>query len=85
MRYFPLLDFQYTVLLFFFGLAFLMLIWLAFAYEEREGEQNIREEYPDGLRDGSGPVPLLLIFLYLGFIIWAVAYVVVIGIQGHPF
>lgn len=85
MRYFPLLDFQYTVLLIFFGLAFLILIWLAFAYEEREGEQKIREEYADGLKERNGPVPLLLIFLYLGFIIWAVAYVVVIGIQGQPF
>ena len=85
MRYFPLLDFQYTVLLIFLGLAFLMLIWLAFAYEEGEGKQEAREKYPDGIEERNGPVPLLLLFLYLGFIIWAVAYVAVIGIQGHPF
>jgi hypothetical protein len=85
MRYFQLLDFQNTVLLIFLGLTFLILAYLAFGYPDRKGEQEALEEFPDGIKEGNGPLPPLLIFLYLGFAVWAIAYVLVIGIQGQPF
>jgi len=85
MRYFPLLDFQYIVLLIFLGSASLIALYLAFTHEEDDEGQEIKEEYPEGIRGRNGPVPLVLIFLYLGFIIWAIVYVVTIGIKGQPF
>jgi hypothetical protein len=30
-------------------------------------------------------LPPILIFLYVAFIVWAIGYVVVIGIKGGPF
>lgn len=38
----------------------------------REGEPT---EFPDGLREGHGPVPVLLVALYAGLAIWAIVYV----------
>jgi hypothetical protein len=84
MRYFPLLDFQYVVLLIFLGIASLIAMYLAFTYEEEDEGQEVKEEYPEGIRVRNGPVPLVLILLYLAFIIWSIVYVVVMGIKGQP-
>jgi hypothetical protein len=89
MRFFPLLDFQYAMLLIFLGLIALVLIYVAFrTYDflpakREKGEED--EEYPGGIRASNHPIPLILISLYAGLAIWAVAYVVVIGIRGNPF
>jgi NADH:ubiquinone oxidoreductase subunit 3 (subunit A) len=89
MRFFPLLDFQYAMLLIFLGLIALVLIYVAFrTYDflppkKEKGEEV--EEYPGGIQASNKPIPLILIFLYAGLAIWAVAYVVVIGIRGNPF
>ena len=89
MRFFPLLDFQYAMLLIFLGLIALVLIYVAFrTYDflpakREKGEEDV--EYPGGIRASNNPIPLILIFLYAGLAIWAVAYVVVIGIRGSPF
>ncbi len=40
--------------------------------EEREERE---ERFPDGLREGHGPVPLLLLFLYAALVVWALVYV----------
>ncbi len=85
MHYFPLLDFQDIVLLFFLGIVILMAMYLAFVREEQDDRREIKEEYPDGIRAGNRPVPLLLIFLYLSVIIWAIVYVLTVGITGTPF
>jgi len=85
MRYFPLLDFQYIVLIIYLGIASLIVLYLAFTYQEKDEGQEIEEAYPAGIQGRNGPVPLVLIFLYLGFIIWAIVYVVTIGIKGQPF
>ena len=85
MRFFPLLDFQYAMLLIFLGLIALVLIYVAFrTYDflpsKREEGEKVGE-YPGGIRASNNPIPLILIFLYAGLAIWAVAYVVVIGIR----
>jgi hypothetical protein len=85
MHYFPLLDFQYIVLTFFLGIVFLMALYLAFLREEKNGGRERQEEYPDGIRAGNGPFPLVLIFLYLAVMVWAIVYVMKIGIKGNPF
>ena len=89
MRLFPLLDFQYTMILIFLGVIALILIYVAFYSSDflpRSGAKKEEvEEYPQGIQAYHKPIPLILILLYAGLAIWAVAYVVVIGIKGAPF
>ncbi len=89
MRFFSLVDFQYAMLLIFLGLIALVLIYVAFfTYDFLPGKRDEGEEveeYPGGIQASNKPIPLILIFLYTGLAIWAVAYVVVIGIKGMPF
>jgi hypothetical protein len=78
-----------VVLLFFLGLAALALICVAFSgygsRREREEDSEEPEEYPEGIQVGKGPIPSLMVFVYVAFIIWAVGYVLVIGILKGPF
>jgi uncharacterized membrane protein len=37
-----------------------------------------------GFRHHSRPVPAVLVFIYIGFAIWAVFYVILFGIFGGP-
>jgi hypothetical protein len=37
-----------------------------------------------GFRDRSRPVPAVMIFVYAGFAVWAVLYLVFFGIMGGP-
>jgi hypothetical protein len=88
MRFFSVLDTQYAVLLVFLGLIFLVLVSIAFGgyvLPTRKGRREEVEEFPEGLRAGNGPLPLLLFFIYLSFIVWAAGYVIVIGIGGGAF
>jgi hypothetical protein len=89
MRYFPLFDFQMVVLLSFFGLTILLLLYIALgkfvaSTGKKKGEED-KEEYPGGIQTTRKPFPLILVLIYLGFILWAISYVVVIGIRGGPF
>ena len=84
MRFFSLLDFQYIVLLLFLGIVFLIALYLAFTHDDNDEGEEMREAHPEAIREQDGPVPLVLMFLYLGFIIWAIVYVVIIGIRGNP-
>jgi hypothetical protein len=88
MRFFSVLDAQYLALLVFLGLIFFVLVYIAFGgyvLPTRKGRREEIEEYPEGLRAANGPLPLLLFFIYLSFIIWAVGYIIVIGIKGEAF
>ena len=88
MRFFPLLDNQYVILLLFLGLIFFILIYIAFGgytLPIRKGRKEEIEEYPEGIQAKNGPLPLLLFFVYLSFFLWAIGYVLVIGIKGAAF
>ena len=89
MRFFPLLDFQYTMILIFLGFIALILIYVAFYSSDflpRRGDKKEEvEEYPGGIQARNKPLPLILVFVYVGVAIFAVAYVIVIGIRGTPF
>ena len=89
MRFFPVYDLQMVVLLTFLGLVALVLLYVGFgsSYFSKlsSGKDGTQEDYPAGIRAKSRPVPPLLIFLYVAFVIWAVIYVIVIGIRGRPF
>ena len=89
MRFFPVFDFQMVVLLTFLGLAALILLYVAFASsryskQEKENEEEV-EEYPGGIKAAKKPLPPILIFVYIAFVVWAAIYVVFIGIKGSPF
>jgi hypothetical protein len=89
MRYFPLFDFQMVVLLSFFGLTILLLLYIALgkfvaSTGQKKGEGE-KDEFPEGIRTTRKPFPVILVLIYLGYILWAISYVVVIGIRGGPF
>jgi hypothetical protein len=90
MRYFSLLDFQYWVLAVFLGLVVLLLICLAWGgYRKRRVQKSDEEiQEREGHEFGVGhdleknPIAPLLIIVYLGLVIWVIAYLIVIGIFG---
>jgi hypothetical protein len=93
MQYFPLLNFQQIVLAFFLGAGFVFLVYVAFSGYRRERKEPSPEELDRLARgeladahdpEGGGIAPVL-VFIYLGVIVWAVAYVVVVGINGPAF
>jgi hypothetical protein len=89
MQYFPLVDLQHWILALFLGLVALILVYLAF------GSHPSREKYVEGERAerdilfgeeaGKNPIAPILIFVYVGVIVFAVAYLILIGLQGGPF
>jgi hypothetical protein len=89
MRFFPVFDFQMVVLLTFLGLVGFLLLYVAFGSSRFSGDQDNKEEeveeYPGGIKAARRPLPPILIFVYVAFIVWAIGYVVVIGIKGGPF
>jgi hypothetical protein len=93
MQYFPLLDFQHLVLAIFLGLGFVILICIAFCSYKQDREEMSTEELDRLARgelaeahdpEGSRIAPVLII-IYLGVIVWSVAYFVVVGIKGSAF
>ena len=52
---------------------------------ERQDRAESPEEYPEGIQVRNGPIPPILIFVYVAFVIWSLAYLIFIGIQGGPF
>jgi len=93
MRSFPLFDFQIVVLLSFLGLIALLLLYIALtkiaippvSRRGRQESEQFSEQFPDGIETSQGPIPLILIFVYAGFFVWALAYVIILGIRSEPF
>jgi hypothetical protein len=89
MRFFPVFDFQMVVLLTFLGLVALSLLYIAFGSsrfsEEQDNKEEEVEDYPGEIKAARRPLPPILIFVYVAFIVWAIVYVVAIGIKGGPF
>ena len=90
MRFFDVLDFQYLVLAVFLGTASLLIIYLGFrsysySWKERPKSAGDEHEYPGGIKIGTHPIPPLLYFIFLGFGVWFLIYVIFYGILGEPF
>ena len=93
MQYFPLLDFQQLVLAFFLGTGFVILLYIALSsYDQTRGEASAEEQgkiLRGDLAEAHDPegrrIAPVLIFVYLGAIVWSVSYVVVVGIKGPAF
>lgn len=89
MRLFALLDMQHLILGIFLGLICAIVIYLGFRSawyaRPRKPDQGERESgYPDGLEIGNSPVPPLLVFLFVGFVVWFIFYVIFFGVQRGP-
>jgi hypothetical protein len=93
MQFFPLLNFQQLVLAFFLGAGFVFLIYVALNSYSRDRAEMGPEDL-DKLEEGDlaeahdpegGGIAPVLIFIYLGVVVWAVSYVLVVGINGPAF
>ncbi len=84
MRFFALLDFQHLVLAFFLGLLGFLFVCLAWGYYPRRPPGEEAEPESEGLRLGHSPIVPSLIFIYVGVSIWAIGYMVVVGVFGGP-
>jgi hypothetical protein len=84
MRYFVLLDFQHWVLALFLGLLAVIFIYIAWRFypAPEEGEGAAGGLPPAGHVQGSHPIAPILIFIYVGSILWALGYAIVEGILG---
>ncbi len=87
MRFFFLQDFQHWLLSIFLGGVLAILLYLGFTayrYSSERADERAEQEfhYPDGLRGKNFPTPAFILFLYFGFVIWAVCYIIFIGIRG---
>ena len=82
MRFFSLYDFQNVVLLSFLGCIVLVLLYMAFG---KLGAAGPLDENSNGNAGTEKPIPLILIFVYVSFVIWAFVYVLFVGIRGNPF
>ena len=87
MHYFPLRDIQHFILYFFpaFLTVFLIGIGLAFTHfrtkRSEENKDEIYHEYNEGIQDKNGPFPLILILTIAGTVIWAIFYILAIGLM----
>ena len=88
MRFFDVLDFQYLILAIFLALVAVVLIYLGFqsySFSRRKEEEEGEEEFPGGIRVQNHSLPPFLIFVVIGFVIWAIVYVILYGLRGDPF
>ena len=85
MRYFPLLDFQHTVLALGLGLVALIFAIAGWgSYRRREGS-SVEEPEGGGVpRTDDNPVPPLLVFVYTGIAVWALGYAAFVWFRGLP-
>lgn len=89
MRFFFLQDYQHWLLAVFLGILLAILVYLAFrSYghsSERADERAGQDfDYPDGIVAKNFPTPPFILFLYIGFVVWAIIYVIFVGIKGEP-
>lgn len=84
MRYFFLLDFQHWVLALFLGLLAVIFIYIAWRlYPDPEvREEAAGERLHTGHTVSSHPIAPILIVIYIGAVLWALGYAVVVGIMG---
>lgn len=82
-----MLDLQYVVLALFMGLGALLVLWICFRgyHGPEEEQQQDQEHYPEGIRIGRGPIPPVLVLVYVGFLLWALGYALKVGVSGPPF
>ena len=87
MPYFPLTTLQEMALAFFLGLGAVVLLYAAWAFypsgpsETGADDRTGAEGNAAKSRQADHPVPPFLIMLYIGVIVWILAYVIVVGLR----
>ena len=90
MPFFPLTTLQEMALAFFLGLGTLVLLYVAWAFYPKGPTEPSCEDIKNEEKIGSGeekkkadnPVPPFLIIAYIAVIVWALAYLIVVGLGG---
>ena len=87
MRYFTLLDFQHWVLALGLGLLAVIFVYIGWRFYPvpEEEEEGTGVQPPASHASGSRPVAPILIFIYVGAVLWALGYAIVEGIMGKAF
>jgi hypothetical protein len=91
MLFFPLIPFQEVALAFFLGLVTFIFLYVAWASyppgpQEEAGEDLKKPEardLPEMPEAADNPLPPFLVFVYVGVAVWALAYLIVIGLRGR--
>ena len=89
MPFFPLTTLQEMALAFFLGLGTLVLLYVAWAFYPKAPQETSEEEIKNPERIGSeegekkadNPVPPFLIIAYIAVIVWALAYLILVGLR----
>ena len=89
MPFFPLTALQEMALAFFLGLGTLVLLYVAWAFYPRRPQEGSAEEIKNSREIGAGegekkadnPVPPFLIIAYIAVIVWALAYLILVGLR----
>jgi hypothetical protein len=88
MRFFPLEGFRDIILFLFPTLIFMILFYVAWSRshfrtkDSAEREKQVLHVYPDGIEDRNAPFPLILILIILGYVLWAILYMLGIAYMG---
>jgi hypothetical protein len=84
--YFSISQTQYLIIALFGGLLVVLILAVGFfsfrlsifGTRREEEEEEKGHEFPDGLREGHNHVPLFIIFLTAGILLWGILYVLAI-------
>lgn len=88
MRYFFLLNWQHVILYLFPTVASILVFaaGLGFYHFKRkdsvERQNQIIEEFPGGIQGRNAPFPLVVMLVISGTVVWALAYILLIGFLG---
>jgi hypothetical protein len=88
MRFFPLEGFRDIILFLFPTLIFIILLYVGWSRahfrtrDSEEREKRIYHSYPEGLQDRIAPFPLILVLIIVGYVLWAIFYMLGIAILG---
>jgi hypothetical protein len=88
MRYFELVNLQHFILYLLPAWAFILVFaaGLSFAhFRTKEADKRLSkiiEKYPGGIEGRNAPFPLILYMVIAGTVLWALAYILLIGLLG---
>jgi hypothetical protein len=85
MRFFTVMDFQHLALALFLGLAAALAIYLSFRYGVNRWsgrKEESCEEDADEASTGRNPTPPVLLFVYAGFLLWLIFYILLYAVNG---
>jgi hypothetical protein len=88
MQFFPLVDFQHGILAVFLGTIFLILVYMAFGSHGSRADPPAEKDEREilfGEEPVKNAIPPALIVVFLGVILFALGYFILIGVKGAPF